>query len=291
MKVAIIDMGSNSLRLLLGEKKNGNWYNEKKQLWTTRLGDRNEDGSLKDESMKASYKAIQDMLVLSQNYGAQVIYAFATSAVREASNGSEFLEAIKSYGPIKTRILSGQEEADYGFKGAAADYLDSGKHYAIIDVGGGSTELALGSKDGVYWTRSYPVGAVRLQNLSEESPQAIWNETTGLWDPMPIQGDFDRFIGIGGTATTLAAMALKMKDYDPLVIQGYKLTREAIEGMIMNLRYMTKEEKKRVAGLPEGRVDIIVAGAEIITSFMDAYEVPCIYVSDKDGMEGIESQL
>ena len=197
------------------------------------------------------------------------------------------MERISEYCPMEWRILSGDEEAIYGFNGALGDQLNDGRHYTTIDIGGGSTELALGNKDGVYWSRSYPVGAVRLQSMSDEGPQRVWEETQFLWDPMMIEGEFGEFIGIGGTLTTLAAIDLKLEDYDGTKVQGHKLSRETVEGIIMRLRYMSREERLQVKGLPAGRADIIVAGAEILTSFMDAYEVPHVFVSDQDGMEAM----
>ncbi|WP_251424280.1 phosphatase [Veillonella agrestimuris] len=291
MKTAVIDIGSNSIRLLLGTYEGKQWYNEGKRLWTTRLGDRESGGELKDTVMNASYEVFSEISELMASYGVERSIAIATSAVREASNGGEFLERAKQYCPTEYRILSGDEEAFYGFKGALQDRLSSGMHYGIIDIGGGSTELAVGSKDGVYWSRSYPVGAVRLQSLSESGPQSIWEETRFLWDPMMIEGNFGDFVGIGGTITTLAAIDLKMITYVPEQIQNHKLTREAIEGMIMSLRYMSREERLQVPGLQPGRVDIIVSGAEILTSCMDAYEIPYIFVSEQDGMEAIQQEL
>ena len=166
MKAAIIDVGSNSIRLLLGTYTDGQWHNEPKRLWTTRLGKRNEDGSLTTESMDASYKAFSEIATLAKDYGVDHCLAFATSAVREASNGIAFMEQAMTYCSMTYRILSGDEEAVYGFKGALQDRLADGLHYATIDIGGGSTELALGSKDSIYWSRSYPVGTVQIGRVS-----------------------------------------------------------------------------------------------------------------------------
>ena len=287
MKLAIIDIGSNSVRLLLATYENNIWHYEPKQLWTTRLGQRNSDGTLRTESMEASYQAFTEIKKLADQYGVECCFGFATSAVREASNGLEFMDRISEHCPMEWRILTGDEEAIYGFNGALGDQLNDGRHYTTIDIGGGSTELALGNKDGVYWSRSYPVGAVRLQSMSDEGPQRVWEETRFLWDPMMIQGEFGEFIGIGGTLTTLAAIDLGLENYDGTKVQGHKLSRETVEGIILNLRYMSRDERLQVKGLPAGRADIIVAGAEILTSFMDAYEVPHVFVSDQDGMEAM----
>ena len=111
-----------------------------------------------------------------------------------------------------------------------------------------------------------------------------------LWDELPIEGMFGEFIGIGGTATSLAAIDLQMEDYDPTRIQGHRLDRGTIEAMILQLRYMSREERLQVKGLQPGRVDIIVPGAEIITSLMDTYQIGSIVISEADGLEGWQSQ-
>lgn len=287
MKSAIVDIGSNSIRLLLAKFDGTTWHFEPKQLWTTRLGQRNTDGTLRTESIEVSYRAFKEIHSLLQAYGAQCCCGFATSAVREAPNGMDFMNAVSDYCPMEWRILSGDEEAVYGFKGALGEQLQDGRHYATIDIGGGSTEIAVGNIDGVYWSRSYPVGAVRLQTVSDEGPQRVWEETRFLWEPMMVEGQFGEFVGIGGTLTTLAAIDLGLDVYDGRRVQGHKLSRETVEGLIMRLRYMSRDERLQVIGLPAGRADIIVAGAEILTSFMDSYEVPHVIVSDQDGMEAM----
>ena len=139
MKLAIIDIGSNSVRLLLATYENNEWRYEPKQLWTTRLGQRNTDGTLRAESMEASYQAFTDIKKIANEYGAEYCFGFATSAIREAANGLAFMERISEYCPMEWRILSGDEEAIYGFKGALGDQLKDGRHYTTIDIGGGST--------------------------------------------------------------------------------------------------------------------------------------------------------
>ena len=221
--------------------------------------------------------------------GTTVRIGLATSAIREAGNGKAFLERAQQVCPMEYRILSGEEEAAFGFRGATV-YEAPDFHYATIDVGGGSTEIALGHAGKVYAAKSYPAGAVRMQNVSLEGPQRVWEETAPMWEPLPIEGPLGEFIAIGGTATTLAAIDLKMETYDPAQIQGHRLERGTIEAMILQLRYMSREERLQVPGLQPGRVDIIVPGAEIITSLMDTYQIGSIVVSESDGLEGWQSQ-
>ncbi|WP_302133342.1 phosphatase [uncultured Veillonella sp.] len=291
VKAAIVDLGSNSLRLLLGTYDGKEWHNEPKRLWTTRLGKRAADGQLTEEAMTRSLDALKEIQGLIGSYGAIRVVGVATSAVREVSNGEAFMAEAVKVCPMEPNVITGEEEAALGFAGAISSFPGDERHFGLIDIGGGSTEIALGTAEGAYWNRSYPIGAVRLKERSDEGPQEVWQETRPWFDPLPIEGPFGEFIAVGGTATTLAAMHLKMTEYNPGLIQGHQLTRAVIEGMILELRYMTPEERLQVPGLPATRADIIVAGAEILTSFMDWHEIPHVIVSERDGMEGMQQHL
>lgn len=288
-RIGIVDLGSNSFRLLLGTYDGSQWQNEPKQLWTTQLGKRTAEGLLTKEAVERGIQALKDIEKVLSAYGATIRIGLATSAIRESGNGKDFLEQAKQVCPMEYRVLSGEEEATYGFKGATV-YENPDFHYATIDVGGGSTEIALGDAKHVYFTKSYPAGAVRMQEMSSDGPQRVWEETVRMWDELPIEGTFGEFIGIGGTATSLAAIDLQMETYDPKQIQGHRMDRGTIEAMILQLRYMSREERLQVKGLQPGRVDIIVPGAEIITSLMDTYQIGSIVVSEADGLEGWQSQ-
>lgn len=288
-RIGIVDLGSNSFRVLLGTYDGSRWQNEPKQLWTTQLGKRSTDGLLTKEAIERGLQALKEICAVLDAYGSTIRIGLATSAIRESENGQDFLEQAKEACPMEYRVLSGDEEATYGFKGATV-YENPDFHYATIDVGGGSTEIALGNAQHVYFTKSYPAGAVRMQEMSSEGPQRIWEETVRMWDELPIEGTFGEFIGIGGTATSLAAIDLQMETYDPKLIQGHRMDRGTIEAMILQLRYMSREERLQVKGLQPGRVDIIVPGAEIITSLMDTYQIGSIVISEADGLEGWQSQ-
>lgn len=291
MKLGIIDIGSNSIRFMVGNKVEGEWQWGPKRLWTTRLGSKENNLALQVDRMDASLQALAEVLALGKEQGVEEFKVYATSAVREASNKDEFLERVKTTLGLSIVLLSGEEEGRYSFLGAAQDYTKDGKHALVFDLGGGSLELALGSAEGVYWSQSYPVGAVRMKPISDEGPQRIWEELKGLWPPLPIKGPFSEFVGVGGTITTLAAMDLQLENYDALKVQGHILSREKIEAQALFLRYMSEEELAAVKGLPASRRDIIVTGCEIIAAFMDAYDIGHIVVSDADGMEGYGNQF
>lgn len=288
MKLAIFDIGSNSIRLMTGEKIGDTWHNEPKRLWTTRLGQRTAEGLLSEVAMEASIQAIKEGLQgIPEEYTANAV-GLATGAVREAPNGEAFCQQVQQETGLAVRIITGREEGHYGFIGATADFLSEGKLCAVIDIGGATTEVTLGTKDKIERVASYPIGAVRFQSISDEGLQRVWEETKGFWNPLLMEDDFIGCIGIGGTVTTLAAIDLKLEQYDPKKVHGHILRRETVEFLALQLRYMSTEERVALPGLPATRQDIIVCGTEILASFMDTYDLGAIIVSEKDGMEGWE---
>lgn len=286
MKLGLIDMGSNSIRYMEGYFDGTQWHNEPKILWNTRLGKRDEAGNLTQEAMDATIQAIEEAVARGRAYGVDYLEAIATSAMREAPNGAAFAERIEKEYRFPVHIISGEREAQIGFAGAAHDFLGTDGYGIVIDIGGASTEIAAGTASGNDVLTSYPVGAVRLQALSEEGVQSVWRETEFLWNPMAIPENFVGLIGIGGTCTTIAAMDLALDTYDPAKVHGHRVPRSFVETMALALRYKTEEEKAEVKGLPEKRRDIIVPGMEILTSFMDRFQIDSLIVSEKDGMEG-----
>lgn len=294
MRIAIVDLGSNSFRLLCADYREGQWHYQTKRLWTTRLGARDANGLLTADSKARSLVALEEIKSYIDAWQPDVVKTIATSAMREAPNGAAFAKEIEATYQLPVAIISGEEEAKLGFLGAISIVPKDqqvGKQFITLDVGGGSSEVAVGSIQGSQWIRSYPIGAVRLQARSKEGPQRVWEESKPFWDPMPLDEKGAVCIGIGGTITSLAAIALAMKIYDPKKINGYALTRDKVETIIFSLRYMDEKERQQVPGLQPGRSDIIVPGAEIVASFMDAYDLGTIYVSDCDTMEGLASTL
>lgn len=288
MKTAIFDIGSNSIRLMVGERLNGTWRNGSKYVWTTRLGQVNPDGSLSDMAIGASVRAIGEGVQIAEKEGATRAVGLATGAVREASNKDDFCELVFQKTGVPVRVLTGQEEGLFGFMGATCDFLKDGDRCAVIDLGGATTEVSVGIKSRIERVTSYPIGAVRYKGVSDEGLQRIWEETKGIWNPIIMEDNFWGCIGIGGTFTTLAAIDLKLAEYDPTKVHGHILRRETVENLALQLRYMKDAERMELPGLQANRRDIIVCGAEIVSSFMDAYDLGAIVVSEKDGMEGWE---
>ncbi|TYP50876.1 Ppx/GppA phosphatase family protein [Thermosediminibacter litoriperuensis] len=299
MKAAVIDLGSNSVRLLVAEVEGGRVMPVFKDLVTTRLGEGvAETGLLSPESMESTLTAVLEFQKAALFAGCERITAFATSAVREAGNGQEFLKSIKERVGIEVRLLSGQEEAELSFLGAREGLGLQGQAL-VVDIGGGSTELALGSEK-VEMSVSLPMGAVRWTQrfLKSDPPQA--EEITALrHEARSLLSNFkDRFggmkspqgvtaVGVGGTLTSLAAVSLELKEYHWSKVHGCVLGLDAMEAITGKLCRLAPLERKKIAGLAPGRADIIAAGALIALEIMKFLELGSIIVSESDLMEGI----
>ena len=276
-KYAVIDIGSNSLRLMTGwQEVPGTWIFSPKELATTRLGkDIDETHHLSPAGMEASFAAMERWK--GQLTGIPVC-AVATSAVREAVDGQAFLAEVRARFGWHCRAISGLEEASLSFTGATAS-LNPDVTAAVIDIGGGGD---------LCWSHSYPMGAVRFTRgevMSHQDVAHLERHCYQEWLPMKIRPDL--LIGVGGTLTTLAAMDLQLAVYDAEKVEGHCISYEALCGHIERLQAMTPEERRHVPGLQPKRSDIIIAGLLIAKSFLQRYQIPAITVSERDLMEGV----
>lgn len=299
MKIAVIDIGSNSIRLLISEVFGNNILPIEKDLITTRLGRGVAENNLLDNT------AISDTisaLILFKNkalaMGCEKIFAIATSAVREADNGEEFVSEVKKKTDIDIEILTGHEEAEASFIGTKSGIKVKGMTL-IVDVGGGSTELSLGETNIIY-TESLPIGAVRMtQKFIKSDPPAkeeiikakfmIENLLTDFITSYNhiASGNKVTALGIGGTITTLASMAQELEVYDPKQIHGYHLKVEDVERMLAQLTKTNLQQRYSIKGLSPKRADIIICGALITLVIMRKLNFDFLIVSEQDIMEGI----
>lgn len=283
---AVIDIGSNSLRLMRGwQDAQGSWHLGAKVLETTRLRrDLDRTGRLSIDGMETSFKVMARWYSSLEGIS---VCAVATSAVREAVDGQAFLAEIRARFGWHCRVISGLEEAALSFCGAAST-AEAGQHIVVLDIGGGSSEVAAGVDGIIQWAHSYPLGAVRLTSnavMTDQEILALEAHCTSQWLPMHTLPD--KVIGVGGTLTTLAAMQLDMETYDPRRVDGSVISFENLIRHIERLQRMTVEERRHVPGLQPGRSDIIVAGLVIARSFMRTYGFSEITVSEQDLMEGL----
>lgn len=283
---AVIDIGSNSLRLMTGiQNDTGQWCFSPKVVATTRLGNAVEETRhLWPEGMEASFAVMDEWMDI---VAGMHVCAVATSAVREAKDGQAFLAEIRARYGWHCRTVTGNGEAELSFCGAASRLGQSVKA-GVLDIGGGSSEFAVGTNGIAAWSHSYPLGAVRLakqDTWSIAELQQLKEHCLRTLLPMAIQPE--TIIGVGGTLTTLAAMDLRLQTYDAAKVEGHVVSRETIGMWIDALQAMDPETRRNVPGLQPKRSDIIIPGLVIAWAFLTYYDQPSLTVSERDLMEGI----
>lgn len=283
---AVIDIGTNSVRLLVADDKKCIL----KELKTTRLG----EGICKSNIMLAAAMnrtadAVSEFVLKAKKLESEQVYIYATAMVREASNKSDFIELVKNRTGITLEVISGEIEAKIAYLGAA----QGRDGFAVIDIGGGSTEVVtkLGDK---FNALSLRVGCVRLKESFATEDGLVDADAVKQYVKKHFIPKFDfvsadgvrGLIGVSGTPTTLASFAQNIKTYLPQKVQDYQLSLDKIRQLTALLADMTNEQRRTYSGEFEPRADIIVFGAIFLEAFMEYYGFGQITVSDRDSLEG-----
>lgn len=281
-RVAAVDLGTNSTRLLVADVERERVEEVVRRLVITGLGEGVDTRRrLLPLPIARVRNALSDYRREIEALGAERTLAFATSAVRDAENGEAFLGEVEwSYG-FTTALLSGDEEALLTFRG-----ITTGRAVAegtvVVDIGGGSTELVLGGPSGVAFHTSVDVGCVRMTERFGDDLGGIAGHVRSLLPPLEPHAA----IGVAGTVTSLAALDLGLIEYDPSVVHGHLLTRTAVIRQLERLAAMTLEERRRVPGLEPERAPVIVAGTVVLREVLDRYGLEAIEVSEHDILHG-----
>ena len=273
MRVAAIDLGTNSTRLLVADA-NGKLEEVVRRLRITRLGEGvDERRRLLPVAIARVRNVLSEYRRELEQLGAERTLCIATSAVRDAENGEAFLGEIEwSYG-FTTRLLTGDEEAELTLRGIGA--VEPGT--LVVDIGGGSTEVQLVG-GGV--RASLDVGCVRMTERFGEDVAAIRAHVR----PLLPDARAERAVGVAGTVTTIAALDLGLAEYDPDRIHGHRLSRDAVEEQTVRLAALTVEERAKL--IEPGRAPVIVAGAAILLEVLDRYGLDAIEASERDILHG-----
>jgi exopolyphosphatase/guanosine-5'-triphosphate,3'-diphosphate pyrophosphatase len=273
VRVAAVDLGTNSTRLLVADV-NGSLEEVVRRLAITRLGEGvDERRKLLPVPIARVRNVLVDFRRELEALGAERVLCIGTSAVRDAENGEAFLGEIEwSYG-FTTRLLSGDEEAELTLRGIGA--VEPGT--LVVDIGGGSTEVQLTGTD---VRASLDVGCVRLTERFGEDVEAVRAHVRTLLPP----AEPTRAVGVAGTVTTLAALDLDLPEYDPERIHGHVLTRAAVEEQTARLAALGVDERAQL--MEPGRAPVIVAGAAILLEVLDSYGLAAIQASERDILHG-----
>lgn len=302
MRTASIDIGTNTIRFLISEQTGRGIL---KKLYInrviTRLGEGFSDNTrlLNSNAVNRSVAALYDFSKVIKKFHVNKIRAVATSVVRESKNGEEFVKQVADKTGLAVEVISGEEEAKLTVSGVLNSVSVNANNCIIFDIGGGSTEYVHIRSSNIVNLVSTNLGVVHLTEeflRSEiETQQELAN--LSLYIKETLQRELENFeiidkkdlilIGTAGTPTTLATIELKLKEYNPELVNNFVLSEEMILSTIKKLLNIHKKDRAKITGLEKGREDILVAGALILIETLRKYSQNSVIVSDGGVLEGI----
>jgi exopolyphosphatase / guanosine-5'-triphosphate,3'-diphosphate pyrophosphatase len=296
--VAVVDIGSNSTRLLIAERDDGRVRELVRDSQVTRLGAGvDADGRLSDEAMQRVYDTLDRYRDEIDRHDCQAAVAVLTSAVRDSANGEQFAGTIRDRYGLEPHVLTGDEEARLTFLGATSE-RDPGDRQTtlVLDIGGGSTELVIGSGHDVDFHVSTQAGVVRQteRHLHTDPPtddelrELAADVRAIIGDAVPAQWrrGVEHAIAVAGTATSLAAIAQRLEPYDPERVHGYRLDSDEARRILGELAAIPVAQRREVRGLHPDRAPTIVAGVIIFLEVLDLFGLRQIEVSEHDILRG-----
>jgi exopolyphosphatase/guanosine-5'-triphosphate,3'-diphosphate pyrophosphatase len=305
-RLAAIDIGSNSVRLLVAEALRGGTYrilDEERE--PTRLGRSvSEKGQLDDESMERTITALRTFKQIAAGYQATSLRTIATCAVREARNGPEFCRRVREQVGLEVEVISGDREARLAFSSVQNAFDLSGKNVIVADIGGGSTEVVFATGNLIESIFSTPLGAVRLTEqfalgegavpetfqrdivrMEEEIALCLKKRTTRpLFAPHFL-------VGCGGTFTTLAELVMASKKEVDIPVAGYKVSHAEVRHLLDRLLKMPLRSRRSMAGMTPDRADIILAGLSIIDALMKRFRVNTLVIHTRGVRDGLVREM
>jgi exopolyphosphatase/guanosine-5'-triphosphate,3'-diphosphate pyrophosphatase len=301
VRVAAIDCGTNSIRLLVADAHDGALTDVVREMRVVRLGQGvDRTGRLAPEALERTRAALADYAATIRECGAERVRMVATSATRDASNRADFVTMVQAELGARPEVITGREEAALSFTGATSVLGEVDGPLLVADIGGGSTELVRGG-DGQLRSHSMDVGCVRMteRHLHDDPPTAEQIEATvadlqaaidAARSDVPLDPDV-AFIGVAGTVTTIAAIALGLDRYDPDLIHGSTITAPQVHDVTARLLKMTHVERAALPVMHPGRVDVIGAGALVLRTLVEEIGVGAVIASEHDILDGIALSL
>lgn len=278
----VIDMGSNSIRLMQAQEEEGRVHCLQKWLIAARLGEKPAGSTaLTPAAIARGADAVAEFVEKARALDDSApIFAFATSAVRDAQNRDELLREIWRRTGLAVEVLSGEQEACLGAAGALG-----GQDGGLLDIGGGSTEIVLCRGGKIAFARSLNIGCVRAKTLFREGAAAVGDWARAAFSDCPLP-ETPPFAAIGGTPTALAAAALGLSAYDPKKVDGYRLDAPQLRALTEALAPLSPAERAARYCMDARRGEVILFGAAILQAFFAAYGVREVRVSESDNLEG-----
>jgi exopolyphosphatase/guanosine-5'-triphosphate,3'-diphosphate pyrophosphatase len=297
MHVAAVDIGTNSVRLLIMDERSRELARE---MVITRLGQGVDDtGVLQAEAIARTAKVLTDYRALIEKHAVTKVRATATSAARDARNREEFFAAAETALGTRPELISGDEEAALSFRGATAGVDAARGPFLVVDIGGGSTEIVLGSTAPEAMI-SLPMGCVRMteRHLRSDPPKqseldACVADVRAILSQVKRAVPVDRsrlMIGLAGTITSMASLRQGAMRYDPAVTHHSRLTRADVDGLCTRLSTATVAARRSMLAEPK-RAEVIVGGALVLRTILEELAIPELMVSETDILDGLAASL
>lgn len=297
-RVAAVDCGTNSIRLLVADAnpETGELVDLDRRMTIVRLGQGvDETGRLAPEALERTFAACREYAAVIKEHGAERLRFVATSASRDASNRDDFVRGVLDILGVEPEVITGDQEAEFSFTGATKE-LAGDDSYLVVDIGGGSTEFVVGT-DRVEAGRSVDIGCVRLteRHVRHDPPTAdevaaVRADIEAALDlaesSVPLR-ESRTLVGLAGSVTTVAAIALGLDSYDSARIHHSRIPYETVKDISESLLAATHEERAAHSVMHPGRVDVIVAGTLILRAVMERTGAREVVVSEHDILDGI----
>jgi len=300
-RVAAIDCGTNSIRLLIADITGGNFKEVLRTMEIVRLGQGvDQNKSFHPDAITRTLSAVEKFAQLIASKGVEKIRFCATSATRDASNRELFTNGVKKILGVEVEVIPGEQEAALSFIGATKELSQSDGPFLVVDIGGGSTEFVFGSEK-VEFAKSVNIGCVRMseRHLNLQPPtmaqiaEAIIDIDLAITQAakvVPIS-QAKSLVAVAGTATTVAAAALKLAEYDRYLIHLSRISAPAVHQVAAMFQSLNKDQITALGYMHPGRVDVITAGALVLSRIMAATGASEFIASESDILDGIAWSL
>jgi exopolyphosphatase/guanosine-5'-triphosphate,3'-diphosphate pyrophosphatase len=301
MRVGVIDCGTNSIRLLIADIEGNNFREVTRQMQVVRLGQGvDETNQFHPDALERTFAAVDLYAAELARRGVEKIRFCATSATRDATNRNIFIEGVKERLGIEPEVISGDEEARLSFAGATREFNRTDGPFLVVDIGGGSTEFVLGT-DTVESAISVNIGCVRMteRHFHNDPPTAdevsiARSDIQNAIDIASASVDIKSaktLVCVAGTATTVAAAALNLPEYDRYAIHLSRISADQVQEVSNNFLTMTRDERAALGYMHPGRVDVITAGSLVLSKIVKATGAKEFVASENDILDGMAWSL
>ena len=300
-RVAAIDCGTNSIRLLIADISNGKFREVVRDMEIVRLGQGvDQTKSFNPDAIARTLSATEKFSSQIKSKGVEKIRFCATSATRDATNRNIFIDGVREILGVEVEVISGEEEAALSFMGATKELMQSEAPFLVVDIGGGSTEFVIGGTE-VSAAKSVNIGCVRMseRHLNQQPPSsaqihaAITDIDLAIAEAakaVPIT-TAQTLVAVAGTATTVAAAALELSSYDRHTIHLSRISADKVYKVAAMFQQLSKDEIAKLGYMHPGRVDVITAGALVLSRVMAATGATEFVASESDILDGIAWKL